>query len=132
VTEAAQRVQRSAYPEAYESWAEDAQILTEALTGQAEGAVSCRGLEAADATRHGDEAANGLDEGLRLDWGDIAASREPGLIGVIVAAADARTGWQLAHWLVAHSAASGVRRVSFAAREWTAAEGQWRTVPDAQ
>lgn len=131
VTEAAQRVQRSAYPEAYESWATDAQILTEALTGQTEGAVSCTGLEPTDATTVGANAADLLHEGLRLDWGDVAATREPGLAGLTVAAADTRSGWQLAHWLVAHSAASGVKRVTFAAREWTAAEGQWRSVPDA-
>jgi hypothetical protein len=132
VTEAAQRVQRSAYPEAYENWADDAQILSEALTGQAEGAVACTGLKATDATLVGADAADRLDESLRLDWGAIVATREPGLAGLIVEAADARSGWQLAHWLVAHSADSGIRRVSFAAREWSAAEGHWRSVPDAE
>src|SRR6185436_12830053 len=41
VTEAAQQVQRSAFPEAYERWVEEATVLSEALVGQAPGAVSC-------------------------------------------------------------------------------------------
>src|SRR4051794_32022458 len=41
VTDAAQRVQRSAYPDAYERWADDAAVLTRALTGRATGAVAC-------------------------------------------------------------------------------------------
>ena len=41
VTDAAQRVQRSAYPNAYQKWADEAQILARALTGQAASAVTC-------------------------------------------------------------------------------------------
>src|SRR5690606_41519266 len=42
VTDAAQRVQRSAFPEAYERWADDAQVLATALLGHEPGAVNCR------------------------------------------------------------------------------------------
>src|SRR5215218_751179 len=41
VTDAAQRVQRSAYPLAYEKWADEAQVLARALTGEATSAVAC-------------------------------------------------------------------------------------------
>ncbi len=46
VTEAAQRVQRSAFPEAYQKWADEAQVLAEALVGTAYGAVMCTRLPA--------------------------------------------------------------------------------------
>jgi len=42
VTEAAQKVQRSAYPNAYEKWADESAVLARALTGKATGAVECR------------------------------------------------------------------------------------------
>src|SRR4051812_48023198 len=41
VTDAAQRVQRSAYPNAYQKWADEAEVLARALTGRATGAVAC-------------------------------------------------------------------------------------------
>src|SRR5581483_7478125 len=41
ITEAAQQVQRSAHPEAYEKWADEARVLTQALTGQEGAAVAC-------------------------------------------------------------------------------------------
>src|SRR5690349_22229805 len=41
ITDAAQAVQRSAHPEAYQKWEAKAQVLTRALAGQAPGAVAC-------------------------------------------------------------------------------------------
>ena len=41
VTDAAQRVQRSAYPNAYQKWADESAVLARALTGRATGAVAC-------------------------------------------------------------------------------------------
>jgi hypothetical protein len=122
VTEAAQRVQRSAYPEAYEKWAADATILTEALAGRAEGAVNCT-LVGEPETR-GVAAATALGEGLTLDWG---ATSEPtsDVPGLALAPADLRTGWQFAHWLVAHSEQRSVQRVRFGDLEWTAKTGAW-------
>jgi hypothetical protein len=41
-----------------------------------------------------------------------------------------RTGWELAHWAVAHSSALHISRVSYAGREWSrgGGAGEWRTV----
>ena len=41
VTDAAQAVQRSAYPEAYQKWSDEAGVLAAALLGKATGAVAC-------------------------------------------------------------------------------------------
>ena len=135
LTEAAQRVQRSAFPEAYAKWEPDAQVLATALLGHQPGAVSC--AVPADPPARGPAAATALGEALTRDWGAqvrtspgteqagafrLAAVAAP---AVTVAADDPRTGWQYAHWLVAHAAERGVRRVHFGELEWTADGGGW-------
>jgi hypothetical protein len=125
VTDAAQRVQRSAHPDAYEKWADEATVLATALSGQAMGAVACA-LRDKPVVR-GAAAAAGLTESLSLDWGALdavtsAATRQPGLSLSVV---DDRAGWQYAHWLVSHAADRGVKRVLFAGREWTVKDGIW-------
>jgi hypothetical protein len=120
VTEAAQAVQRSAFPEAYDKWVEEATVLTEALAGQASGAVSCTRI--GDPANRGEAAAAALRDGLAADWG-MTPSAEP--TGLAVAADGARTGWQYAHWLVAHSAAHGVEQVRYEDLAWDAETGKW-------
>lgn len=128
ITDAAQRVQRSAYPNAYEKWADESRVLAAALTGRATGAVECR-YTGAPAVR-GAEAATALLAGLKLDWGKklptTAAASDTA--GVTVAVATPDTGWRYAHWLVSHASASGLERVRFADREWHAPDGKWQPV----
>jgi hypothetical protein len=128
VTDAAQRVQRSAHPTAYEKWADDSTVLTTALFGQATGAVACTLRD--DPAVRGAAAATGLTESLSLDWGRLdavtsAVARQPGLS---LAVTSDRAGWQYAHWLVSHAADRGIQRVSFADRQWTAKDGTWTKV----
>ncbi|GAA2518516.1 hypothetical protein [Winogradskya humida] len=122
VTDAAQKVQRSAYPNAYEKWADESEVLTKALTGRATGAVEC--TVSGEPALRGAAAAAALTEGLRLDWG-LDASQDAGLK---VAVKDANTGWRYAHWLVSHAQTTGLERVRFADREWNAPDGKWQPV----
>lgn len=122
ITDAAQRVQRSAYPEAYEKWADEATVLTRALLGNATGAVACT-LSGQPAVR-GDAATAALTAGLRLDWGSLDTAPAEAL-GLAVSVADERSGWRYAHWLVSHAAQHGVARVAYGGLEWTADEGEW-------
>jgi hypothetical protein len=126
VTDAAQTVQRSAHPEAYEKWADKAESLAKALTGDAIGAVACTVAEPA---KRGPAAADELAAELRLDWGDrtstMAAGDPPGLALPVT---DVRAGWQYAHWLVAYAKELGIKRVRFTDREWTAKGGSWSKV----
>ncbi|GAA2560205.1 hypothetical protein GCM10010435_34320 [Winogradskya consettensis] len=122
VTDAAQKVQRSAYPNAYEKWADESEVLTKALTGRATGAVEC--TVSGEPALRGAAAAAALTEGLRLDWG-LDASQDEGLK---VAVKDANTGWRYAHWLVSHAQTTGLERVRFADREWNAPDGKWQPV----
>lgn len=130
VTDAAQAVQRSAFPEAYEQWVDESTVLARALVGDASGAVAC--TVARQPAMRGNAAADALGRVLNRDWGRLAATlpAEPG--GLAVSAADARTGWRYAHWLVSHAGDHGVKRVRFGDLQWTADEGTWSQVKDEQ
>ncbi|MEH0844361.1 hypothetical protein V6U81_18435 [Micromonospora sp. CPCC 205711] len=128
VTEAAQAVQRSAFPTAYQKWADESQVLTRALLGDATGAVACT-VGRTPAMR-GAAAAAALTRGLTLDWGLPAAATAAELTGLTVPAADDRDGWRYAHWLVSHATDHGVKRVRFGDLEWTARGGNWARVAD--
>jgi hypothetical protein len=123
VTEAAQRVQRSAYPEAYEKWADESEVLTRALLGEATGAVACS--VGSTPVLRGAAATAALARGLTLDWGLRETASPAELTGLTVPAADERNGWRYAHWLVSHASDHGVKRVRFGGLEWTARGGTW-------
>ncbi|MBQ1075523.1 hypothetical protein KBX06_20485 [Micromonospora sp. C31] len=129
VTDAAQKVQRSAFPEAYQKWADESEVLTRALLGHATGAVAC--TVGRDPAMRGEAAASALTRGLSLDWGLAGASTVAGLTGLTVPAADERRGWRYAHWLVSHAQDHGVKRVRFGELEWTARAGTWKRTDDA-
>jgi hypothetical protein len=127
VTDAAQAVQRSAHPEAYEKWVDKAEPIAQALVGTAAGAVACTLHE--ESGIRGPAAADALATTLREDWGGRTAPvADADLPGLSVPVADARVGWQYAHWLVAHAKDGGVKRVRFTDREWTAKGGSWTKV----
>lgn len=128
ITEAAQRVQRSAYPEAYDKWADEAAVLTRALTGQVAGSVSCD--SSADTDRTAAASAARVAELMRLDFGTKAKAAVANGNGVRMPVANARTGWQFAHWLVAQADSVGVARVTFADQQWSADSGKWSPTPN--
>jgi hypothetical protein len=127
VTDAAQAVQRSAHPELYEKWAGTSELMVKALSGEATGAVACTVSEAAT---HGVEAAKSLGAELQLDWGKVSTTDVANLVGVALKVKESKTGWQYAHWLVAHAQEHGVKRVVYADMQWTAAGGQWTHVTE--
>ncbi|MET9897647.1 heavy metal transporter [Streptomyces sp. NPDC006446] len=158
LTVAAQRVQRSGYPQAYAKHEPDATLLAAALTGRAAATLTCEGRP--DATPAGgaapvraalarDFGRDVLQEaGATVDAKGSSASptpvapaspkavdrtvtvpvREDSTAGAGVV----RRGWELAHWAVANSSALHIERVSYAGREWTAgtSEGSWGTADD--
>jgi hypothetical protein len=126
ITQAAQRVQRSAYPHAYEKWADEAAVLARALTGRATGAVECT-VSDKPALR-GAAAATALLRSLRLDWGKGLKGTAEQAAGLTVDVTDPSAGWRYAHWLVSHAKDSGLERVRFADLEWRAPDGKWQPV----
>jgi hypothetical protein len=118
ITVAAQRVQHSGFPEAYEVHAPDARALASALTGYSTGgAFSCvvlapRGADTAAAVQRSLTGAYGaLDVARTGSRQDVAVTLGPGT-------AANRTGWSVAAYLVAHADALKIRSVSFDHRIW--------------
>jgi hypothetical protein len=128
---AAQRVQHSAYGSAYERWESTAQILASALLGDTGGAVAC--TLAGNPSLRGQAAVQALTHGLALDWGRARAgvTGTSGPAGVELTASGERSGWQYAHWLVAHAAEQGIKSVTFGDQRWTAKAGTWSRAPSA-
>ncbi|NUP18780.1 MAG: heavy metal transporter [Streptomyces sp.] len=153
LTVAAQRVQRSGFPEAYAKHEPDATLLAAALTGRSAATLTCEGLP-------GTASAGGTDSvraALVRDFGQDALQSAAAEVGTAkgtptpapaVIESDGRTvvlpvpgergsdagrgaherGWQLAHWAVANASDLHIQRVSYAGREWIAGntDSRWR------
>ena len=116
LTEVAQEVQRSGFPEAYQQWSGMAQTLTAALLADAPAQLSCT-FTPADAAGPLDERAAAVADVVRREAG--APTVLPGG-GVSVAAA----GWPEATWAVAHAERLQLAEVRFTDWTWTP-DGGW-------
>ncbi|MEU6663302.1 heavy metal transporter [Streptomyces sp. NPDC046821] len=134
LTVAAQRVQRSGYPQAYAKHEPDATLLAAALTGRAGASLTCEGRPSGtDVRKPGDPATVRAE--LVRDFGQgVAPATGIGEVTVPVPATvdsagggEQQRGWELAHWAVANSSALRIERVSYAGRVWTAGDsgGKW-------
>ncbi|MFD9614752.1 hypothetical protein ACFWWS_35840 [Streptomyces sp. NPDC059083] len=145
LTVAAQKVQRSGFPQAYAKHEPDAALLSAALTGRSPAALTCTARTAED--RPGDPEqvrrelvrAFGAKAAPKLVAGGPSAGRsaaEPPVLMVPVrtaagsaarAGADERRGWELAQWAVARADALRISEVAYGDRVWRAGEarGGW-------
>ncbi|MEZ0578617.1 hypothetical protein [Nocardioides sp. MH1] len=152
ITEAAQHVQRSAYPSAYADHEEDARALASALTGYSPASFTCdldggapsadqdlldSGLTArADAVREdvlerfGDLDLGGFAPGGVTDGHmEGSAHYEGRAIDIFyrpVNESNNVRGWAMAHYLVGNAARLDIRTVIFDDRIWTAGRDGWR------
>ncbi|MFJ8169261.1 MULTISPECIES: hypothetical protein [unclassified Streptomyces] len=133
LTVAAQRVQKSGFPQAYAKHEPDATLLATALTGRAPASLTCS-VQAPSAEGPGD-AAEVRSDLVRAFGKDVlpsagsAGSSAAGTVSVPVRAGDGSTsqhGWELAHWAVARAGTLRITEVSYAGRVWTSDTG-WRT-----
>lgn len=144
LTVAAQRVQRSGFPQAYAKHEPDATLLAAALTGRASAALTCESREGGDGTA-GDPAKVRAElvrafgpkvlpkgtSGGRAGTGagaEAMAWRELSVPVQTVDSGAAQRGWELAHWAVARAEELRVDEVSFGGRVWSAKESVkgWR------
>ena len=154
ITEAAQEVQRSGFPEAYEAHAADARALASALTGWSPGRFSCvvhaQHLSAqrpggAGLTPRAARVRRALEQvfgpqqlggfapgGVRTGHMKGSAHYEGRAVDIFVRPVDPenrRRGWAMASFLVAHAARLHVAHVIFDRRVWSAggrSERGWR------
>lgn len=149
LTVAAQRVQRSGYPDAYAKHEPDATVLAAALTGTSAASLTCEGRPDPTTTAATATGPDGVRAALVRDFGRDALQQAGAEVGdeeasaadadPPVAEAGGRTvtlpvtedttadgrdaaerGWQLAHWAVANASALRIQRVTYAGREWVA------------
>ncbi|MGW8761854.1 hypothetical protein ACWGN5_05045 [Streptomyces sp. NPDC055815] len=144
LTVAAQKVQRSGFPQAYAKHEPDAALLSAALTGRSPAALTCTTSEVKG--RPGDPEqvrrelvrAFGEKAAPEAVTGGPSAGRsaaEPPVLVVPVRAAagapgtgaDEQRGWELAQWSVARADELRITEVSFGDRVWRAGEagGGW-------
>ena len=131
VTDAAQRVQRSAFPDAYADHESEARAFSSALTGHSPGSMTCALRPASEEAAAGASAA--VEARLARDFVEVSTSR-PGDGAVRVDATSfssgsgpdeaARLAWAVAHWAVATAGATGAGSVSVADVSWDRAAGR--------
>lgn len=118
ITEAAQRVQRSGYPEAYQPHAADARALASALTGYSPGGrFSCVVHQPSGSKG---TAASALAD-LQKGFGPLQTSRgarQDFAVTVGTGLAGQRRGWAVAQYLVAHAAELKIESVAVAGKRW--------------
>ena len=110
ITEVAQQVQRSGYPDAYRDHESDGRVLASALTGQTARGFSC--LDRSGTAGDPDAMA----ASLRKTFGRIGP--EVGERTVTVQAGSTARAWAYASYAVAHAAAHGVVAVETAGQAW--------------
>jgi hypothetical protein len=116
LTEVAQRVQRSGFPEAYQQWSGMAQTLTTALLADAPAQLSCT-FTRADAAGPVDERAAAVADVVRREAGTPTVL--PGGVVTVTSA-----GWPEASWAVAHAERLQLAGVRISDWSWTP-DGGW-------
>ena len=111
VTDAAQRVQRSALPHGYAQYEPEARALARATTGEVPAGLTCRTVIPPGA------ASGSLQQAMTQELGVRTLAAVPG-----------GREWTVATWLVAHAEPFRITSVAHAGQRWTADAGSW--VPD--
>jgi hypothetical protein len=130
ITDAAQKVQRSALPGAYAQHEDYARALASALRGYSTAAFSC----SINPTGGGLTAAVSTDILAAFGRIPISTSNTTIVLPLTGTAPDVEArGWGLAHYAVGNAARLQIASVSFDGQQWSAAESPdgWLPVPTA-
>ncbi|WP_328669847.1 hypothetical protein OG905_14855 [Streptomyces sp. NBC_00322] len=132
LTVAAQRVQRSGFPQAYAKHEPDATLLAAALTGRAGGALTCESREddtAGDPGKVRAELVRAFGPEVLPTARTSGRTGAPGPREVSVPVPSTagtygggatQRGWELAHWAVARADGLRIEEVSYRGRVWSA------------
>lgn len=119
ITEAAQLVQRSAYPDAYADHEPEGRAFASALTGQSPASLNC-------ILRKPEESGNPAVVTER--FAAVFPTLETGTTEEgVVATASGSVGWAAAQFAVAHAKDLGITSVSHAGLQWNRSDGGWTT-----
>jgi hypothetical protein len=127
ITEAAQEVQRSGFPEAYEDHAPDARALASALTGYSGGGQFSCVVQSSDATGDPHLIARDLQSAFGVD---AVGSGDHVDIAIPAGEEGARLGWSIAAYAVAQASRLHIDEVALDGLRWQAgrdSEKGWRS-----
>lgn len=110
ITDAAQAVQRSAYPKAYAKWDTQARVMAQSLVGQVPAGFSCR----TDVTPG--TPTMELTRAIQAELGGIRPNNR----------VTEQQGWLLSGWLIGHAEQWNVGSLTFSGFRWTAESGKWK------
>lgn len=117
LTDAAQKVQRSAYPMAYAKHEELAKAFAAPLTGNADSALNCT-LRTAEISGSPKSTADALHTATGIKDTRIEGSR-------LKVAVSGKQGWAVAQWAVANANELNLEEVGYAGLVWNRTEGRW-------
>jgi hypothetical protein len=106
ITQVAQEVQHSGFPQAYADHEQEGRILASTLSGHSPGGIGCR-LDAATVATPATTIAAQLTTELGVPTGS-----------------DTQQAWAVGSWAVAHADAYGITSVTVGDRTWTRARGE--------
>jgi hypothetical protein len=136
LTDAAQAVQRSGFPDEYAKWEPRADALARALLGTTPAGLRCsfpkpKATEIEATQGPGARLPSRQEAVLAALRGDFPSAARVGGSGPVVEVTPA--SWASAVWLVANAERLGVEAVSFHGRTWTRERGRdgWREDPRA-
>jgi hypothetical protein len=116
ITQVAQEVQHSGFPQAYADHEEEGRILASTLAGHSPGGVGCR-LDAAKVSTPAASIAAQLTAQL-----GVPATVEGD--GVRATGRGSQRAWAAGSWAVAHAEADGITSVKVGDRAWTRARSE--------
>jgi hypothetical protein len=129
ITEAAQKVQRSGFPEAYSDHEIDARALASVLTGYSQGGLFTCVVHQPSAHGSGDEVIRQVERA----FGDLdikrTGSRQDVALTLTGSEADRRLGWSVSQFVLAHGVRLRPERVAYAGKQWRVgrdSEDGWR------
>lgn len=132
VTQAAQKVQRSAFPDAYAQHEDKSRAWASALTGYSPATLTCE-LGSVSAV----EAALGtapITDRIARDLGDLPVDAPGSIVDVdarsLVPEENARAAWAVAQWAVAVADSTGVDAVQVGDRRWSRSKATWKATDD--
>ena len=116
ITVAAQKVQRSAYPDAYAKWEDEARIVARVMTGEVPAGLTCSF----------EPAPGGSNAKV------VAAVTEQLGPKALTKGVTTMTGWSVAAWLIANAYVQHIDSVTFRGQTWTVATNNWTPAPTNQ
>ena len=134
ITEAAQAVQRSGFPEAYEDHAIDARALASVLTGYSAGGLFTCVVHETGERGKGDRVIRQVERAFGELGMERTGSRQDVALELADSDAGRRLGWAVSQFVVARGAGLHPERVSYSGKQWQTgreSEDGWTSGGDA-